>query len=163
WHSPCAPPRGGILRAMVRCLAFSGPLEWEPMLAYFRARAIPGVELVAGNAYRRTVVLDGHPTVLELVRGGADHLLLRGGPVPGELRRHGLTHTFPAAHVVATADLSRADVPRARADAIKAFAQAVAEREVQLDGTMTLDELTAAITAIRGLGPWTAQYIALRL
>jgi AraC family transcriptional regulator, regulatory protein of adaptative response / DNA-3-methyladenine glycosylase II len=58
-------------------IGFDGPLEWEAMLAYFAARAIPGVEHVGGGCYRRTVVIGEDPGVLELSRGGPDHLLLR--------------------------------------------------------------------------------------
>jgi 3-methyladenine DNA glycosylase/8-oxoguanine DNA glycosylase len=34
---------------------------------------------------------------------------------------------------------------------------------VPLDGRLALDDLVAAIVAVPGLGPWTAQYVALRL
>jgi AraC family transcriptional regulator of adaptative response / DNA-3-methyladenine glycosylase II len=58
-------------------LPYAGPLDWDALLRYFRARAIPGVESVDGDTYRRTVVVDGDPGVLELGRGGPAHLLLR--------------------------------------------------------------------------------------
>jgi len=54
-------------------LAFDGPLDWEALLGYFAARAIPGVEEVSPAAYRRTTALG----VLELSPGGEDHLVLR--------------------------------------------------------------------------------------
>jgi len=58
-------------------LPFSGPLEWEAVLGYLARRAIPGVEQVAGGTYRRTVVIDGDPGVLEVSLGRtADHLVL---------------------------------------------------------------------------------------
>ena len=40
------------------------------------SRAIPGVEHVTGGTYRRTIVVEGDPGVLELSRGGDDHLVL---------------------------------------------------------------------------------------
>lgn len=58
-------------------LPFRPPLAWDSMLAYFAGRAIPGVELVTAEGYGRTIVVNGHPGVLELLPGGADHLLLR--------------------------------------------------------------------------------------
>jgi AraC family transcriptional regulator of adaptative response / DNA-3-methyladenine glycosylase II len=64
---------GGLLLR----LPFEPPLDWEPMLAYFEARAIAGVERVSDGVYRRTVLVDGDPGVLELSLGGTDHLLLR--------------------------------------------------------------------------------------
>ena len=57
--------------------ALSGRLDWDDLLAYLRPRAIPGVEQVDGDTYRRTIVVDGDPGVLELGPGGPDHLVLR--------------------------------------------------------------------------------------
>jgi AraC family transcriptional regulator, regulatory protein of adaptative response / DNA-3-methyladenine glycosylase II len=59
-------------------LPFDGALDWCSLLGYFEARAIPGVETVSGEAYRRTIVAGGEPGFLELMPGGdEDHLLLR--------------------------------------------------------------------------------------
>lgn len=85
-----------------------------------------------------------------------------GTAVPG-LRPLGLTHTFPSPHTLADADLSGVGLTRARADAIRSFAAAVADGDIRLDGSVSLDSLVASITAIDGLGPWTANYLALRL
>jgi AraC family transcriptional regulator of adaptative response / DNA-3-methyladenine glycosylase II len=228
-------------------LDFQGPLDVPAMLAYLQARAIAGVEHVADGTYRRTVVIDGDPGVLELSAGGERHLLLRfhlphweglihhvqrarrifnldtdveaaqssldqdpvigpllrahpgrrppgawdpfevgvraiigqqvsvagattvtgrlverhGTPVPG-LGLLGLTHLFPSAECLAGADLDRFGLTRARARAITAFATAVAGGQIDLDRSRSLDQVVAAIAAVPGLGPWTAQYIALR-
>jgi AraC family transcriptional regulator of adaptative response / DNA-3-methyladenine glycosylase II len=64
---------GGLLLR----LPFHGPLDWDPMVAYFAARALPGVENVSGNTYRRTIVIGNDPGVLELDPGSDDHLVLR--------------------------------------------------------------------------------------
>ena len=58
-------------------LPFQSPLDWDAMVAYLAARAIPGVEHVSDGIYRRTIVVGAHPGVLELFPGGADHLVLR--------------------------------------------------------------------------------------
>jgi AraC family transcriptional regulator of adaptative response / DNA-3-methyladenine glycosylase II len=58
-------------------LPYLGPLDWDRTAAYFATHAIPGVESVAGNTYRRTVVVGSDVGVLELCPGGRDHLLLR--------------------------------------------------------------------------------------
>jgi AraC family transcriptional regulator of adaptative response / DNA-3-methyladenine glycosylase II len=229
-------------------LPYRGRLDWPALLGYFRARAIPGVEHVEGDTYRRTVVVDGDPGVLELQPGGPDHLVLRahlphwedlihlvhrarripnldfdleeplgllggdavlapliharpglrvpgtwdpfetgvraiigqqvsvagattitgrlverlGRPVPG-LGRMGLRHTFPDPETVAKADLSGLGCTGPRQAAVTAFAQSVATGDVRLDRSVGLDELVESITAIAGLGPWTAHYVALRL
>jgi AraC family transcriptional regulator, regulatory protein of adaptative response / DNA-3-methyladenine glycosylase II len=235
---------GGLLLR----LPFDGPLDWPALLRYFAARAIPGVERVDGEAYRRTIVVDGDPGVLELLPGGADHLLLRahlphwrelihiverarriasldvdlaeplrhlggdsvvgalvrtrpGVRVPGTwdgfetgvrailgqqvsvpaastlagrlverlgtrvggLEPLGLTHTFPDPETVAAADLRGLGLTTARAGAVRRFAAAVTADAIRLDRSVGLEPLVASITAVEGLGPWTAQYIALRL
>jgi AraC family transcriptional regulator, regulatory protein of adaptative response / DNA-3-methyladenine glycosylase II len=229
-------------------LTYHGPLDWTALVEYLGARAIPGVEQVSGDTYRRTIVVDGDPGVLELRPGGREEIELvvhlphweelihvaerarrigglnldiaeaerhlagddvigpivrahsgvrvpgtwdpfetgvraivgqqigiaaantiagrlvtrLGTPVPGLLEL-GLTHTFPGAGTVADADLRGLGLPPARGDAVRAFARAVAEGEIRLDGSASLEELVASVTAIPGLGDWTANYIALRL
>src|SRR4030088_939957 len=38
-------------------LAYRPPYDWDAMLAFLAARAIPGVETVSGNVYRRSIVI----------------------------------------------------------------------------------------------------------
>ena len=85
-----------------------------------------------------------------------------GRPIPG-FEDLGLTHTFPDPATLSQADLSGIGMPGARAAAIKAFATAVDKGDVPIDGRLPLDDLVAAITAVPGLGPWTASYLALRM
>ena len=45
-------------------LPFAQPYDWNAMLSFLAARAIPGVEVVGENRYRRTICFDGaHGTV----------------------------------------------------------------------------------------------------
>ncbi len=230
-------------------LPFSGPLAWREMLAYLEARAIPGVESVAGDLYRRTVLIDGDPGAIELglaadepslvlrvhlphwrglihhasrARGifnldadvesartqlgedpvvgalvssapglrppgtwdlyelgvrailgqqvsvaGANTLIGRlvsacGTPVAG-LEPFGLTHRFPApGELAAASGLGGIGLTSAREAAVRAFAAAVAEGTLDLSRGGSFGELTDAVERIPGLGPWTAQYVALR-
>ncbi len=53
-------------------------------------------------------------------------------------------------------------MPQARWDAIRGLARAVARGEVTFERGATLEESIASLTALPGIGPWTAHYIAMR-
>jgi len=229
-------------------LAFIGDIDWPAMLDHFAARAIPGVERIEGDIYRRTIVVDGYPGVLEVWSGGRDYLIFRAhlprwdeivhiaqrarcvanldlrpdeperalakdpliGPLlrrqhglrpPGTwdafevgvqailaqnatltratkliahivncfgtavagLERVGLTHTFPPPATLATAELRPLGIARARATAINGFARAVADGAIQLDRSISLEQLISSISDVEGIDLVTAHYIAFRL
>ncbi|MDB4968464.1 MAG: ada [Myxococcales bacterium] len=79
----------------------------------------------------------------------------------------GLTHVFPTARALADAGgdaiARRVGMPRARGAAIAGVAAAVADGSLPLDGSLELDALVARLTALPGIGAWTAQYLAMRL
>jgi len=85
-----------------------------------------------------------------------------GTPVPG-LGSLGLTHLFPAPAALADADLGGLGLTSARAQTVRGLATAAANGALPLDGSVGLDELVASVSALPGIGPWTAQYLALRL
>ncbi|MGH9042897.1 MAG: DNA-3-methyladenine glycosylase family protein, partial [Acidimicrobiia bacterium] len=93
----------------------------------------------------------------------AGRLVERLGTPVGGLGPMGLSHTFPAPEVLATADLDGIGLTPARAQAVRAFAAAVAGDDIRLDRSLSLDRFVASVTALPGLGPWTAQYLALRM
>jgi AraC family transcriptional regulator, regulatory protein of adaptative response / DNA-3-methyladenine glycosylase II len=51
--------------------------DWNAMRRFLAARAVPGVEAVSGETYRRTISIAGAPGLLEVSPGGPGHLLLR--------------------------------------------------------------------------------------
>jgi AraC family transcriptional regulator of adaptative response / DNA-3-methyladenine glycosylase II len=53
-------------------------------------------------------------------------------------------------------------MPQTRWNTIRGLARAVARGEVTFERGATLDESIARLTALPGIGPWTAHYIALR-
>jgi 3-methyladenine DNA glycosylase/8-oxoguanine DNA glycosylase len=87
---------------------------------------------------------------------------LCGTPLPEALRASGLTHMFPGARQMAAADLGALRMPGARRATLLALARAVADDERLLRSTASLDDTVARLCAVKGIGPWTAQYIALR-
>jgi AraC family transcriptional regulator, regulatory protein of adaptative response / DNA-3-methyladenine glycosylase II len=82
-----------------------------------------------------------------------------GHPVPFQI--DGLNCTFPEAQELIDAHLS-IGIPAARADAIREFARAMASGSLVFDGAHDSAGCVERLCAIRGLGPWTAQYIAMR-
>jgi AraC family transcriptional regulator of adaptative response / DNA-3-methyladenine glycosylase II len=249
---------GGTIRLR---MSYRPPLAWGAMLAYLKPRAIPGVEEVTGDTYRRTVALDGVEGVLTITPDAeGDHLVLRtpvasaphlievvervrtlldltadpgviegqltGDPelarlgVPSGLRVPGawdrfelaarailgqqvtvkgatrlsgrlvraigrrlsdsasrdraegdapvsesLAWIFPGPEDVAraaTRELAAIGIPGARAAAIRGLARAVADGAPVLEPAADLAEAVARLTALDGIGEWTAQYIAMR-
>lgn len=57
-------------------LPFDGPFDWPPMLRLLESWAVPGVESVSSEWYRRTVVIDGDPGVLEIRPLDDQHLMV---------------------------------------------------------------------------------------
>lgn len=69
---------------------------------------------------------------------------------------------FPTATQIADGDLSNIGMPQKRADALQRFAQGIAEGSLVLGIDDTADALVERLCQLQGIGPWTAQYIALR-
>jgi AraC family transcriptional regulator of adaptative response / DNA-3-methyladenine glycosylase II len=231
-------------------LRYRPPYDWDSMLAYLQARAIPGVEVVENGSYWRTVELDGFtgsievthlphrqslgvtirfphvsslPAIVARVRRlfdvGADietitaHLsndpllaplvarrpglrapggwdgfelavrailgqqvsvaaarglagqlvALHGKPVSKSYGSHArLSHVFPTAKCLALIDLIDLGMPGARRAALKALAEAAVADPNLFRPFGTIEEAIARLRTIRGVGEWTAQYIALR-
>ena len=74
----------------------------------------------------------------------------------------GITHLFPGAEILAEADLRRAGITQSRAETIRTLARAVCEGRIGFEGIIDADEVLDQLRGIRGIGEWTAQYIAMR-
>ena len=81
-----------------------------------------------------------------------------GQPVACEVE--GLTHTFPSPATFAKANIT--GMPSARAEAIRQFAHAVDSGEVTFDAAVDSEAFHTKLCTLSGIGPWTAQYIAMR-
>ena len=243
---PADPGEGTVFR-----IRYRAPYDWESMLEFLQARAIPGIETVEKDIYKRTVEIGGEsgfievkhlackeslcvtvhfPTVKALheivnrVRRlfdlGADietideHLsldddlspwvagrpglrapggwdgfelavravlgqqvsvkaarllagklvALYGNPMNEDASRPGsLTHVFPAAkHLANAADLG-IGMPKSRLGTLRAIAQASVNDPGLFQPSGDVDEAIAKLTAVPGIGDWTAQYVALRI
>ncbi|MDA1190005.1 MAG: helix-turn-helix domain-containing protein, partial [Chloroflexi bacterium] len=85
-----------------------------------------------------------------------------GTPVAG-LAEFGLGYLFPSANQLAEADLSGIGMPMARAEGLQALAAAVADGSVNLYDSSDLETLLERLQRLPGIGPWTANVIALRV
>ena len=231
-------------------LRYRPPYDWESMLSFLRARAIPGLEAVHAACYLRTVEIDGAlgsievthvadrhslrvrirfpevrslPTIVARVRRlfdvGADietigeHLsgdpalaplvaerpglrapggwdgfeiamravlgqqisvmaarklggqlvALHGRAVPKSFRIHpDLSHVFPTAKRLTMASWIGLGMPAARSATLKAMAEATLRDPNLFRPFGNIEETVARLRTVRGIGEWTAQYIALR-
>lgn len=242
-----ALPEGSVgAGGVVLRLRYRPPYDFAALLAFFRARAIAGVELVSDGTYQRTFEEGGEVGSVEVSHDPAARCLLvsvRTGKVErlpcvvGRVRRvfdvasdvtsigahlatdpllaaliaarpglrvpggwsgfelgaravlgqqvsvsaarqlgerlvrlcgtpvlfgPALTRVFPSPEQVLHADLSRLGTPRARAAALHALAQAALERPRLFEPEGSLEDTIAKLEAVRGIGTWTAHYIALR-
>ena len=75
---------------------------------------------------------------------------------------HGGGRLFPTGERLAAVDPETLPMPRARARTIGALARAVSDGELDLRPGADREAVRARLLAIPGIGPWTANYIALR-
>jgi len=225
------------------------PIASPALLEFLAARAIPGVECVAGSVYRRALEIDGVAIRMEVhtdrepeafwlrVSAEAAPVLTRvvdaarrlfdldadpqaiadtlagdallgptwrrepGLRVPGATDAHelavrailgqqvsvagartlagrlaarfgralsdrcdgdALTHTFPTAAALAEADVASIGLPTRRAEAIRALARSIAGGDLCLAPGCDPDAVREQLLSLPGVGPWTADYIAMR-
>jgi AraC family transcriptional regulator of adaptative response / DNA-3-methyladenine glycosylase II len=128
-----------------------------PLVKKYRGLRIPG----AWDAFELAVraILGQQVTV----RGAtllAGRLAQRFGSSLMAADHGSLTHAFPPPEALAEADLT--GLPRVRAEAIRALSRAVSAGVIPLRGAATGEALVDGLTSIRGIGDWTAQYVAMR-
>jgi AraC family transcriptional regulator of adaptative response / DNA-3-methyladenine glycosylase II len=135
----------------LRCDELVGPLlrqhpglripgAWDPFECAVRAVLGQQVSVAAGRTFAsRLVALAGPP----IAAGAA-----------------GLTRLFPGASAIAAANLEGLGLTRSRAATLHALARAALAGRI--DFSAEPGEVAAALAAVPGIGPWTAQYVALR-
>jgi AraC family transcriptional regulator of adaptative response / DNA-3-methyladenine glycosylase II len=119
---------------------------------------------------RRLFDLDANPAAIASSLGGvpelaADGLAGRlvaalGTELPSPLRSEGLERTFPEPEQVASFDLRTIGLPSSRARALGEVASRVASGKLRLDADP--QEVRKRLLALKGIGPWTVEYVAMR-
>ena len=126
-------------------------------------RATPGLRLpgqVDGDETAiRTVI--GQQVSVTGARTVAGRIVAEHGrPVESDIP--GLTHLFPDAGTLADIDPESLPMPRSRGRALVGMAAALASGQVALDRGPDRDDVREAMLALPGVGPWTADYVAMR-
>ncbi len=80
----------------------------------------------------------------------------------GEALPVGQGRLFPTAATLATVDVADLPMPRARGRALTLLCAALASGEIPLDRSAERSDVRRALLEVPGIGPWTADYIALR-
>ncbi len=70
---------------------------------------------------------------------------------------------FPEPDSLMRARLEHLGIIRSRAQTIRDLARAVVNGDLSFDAAQTVEHLRGALTAIRGIGTWTAEYVAMRV
>ena len=143
------------------CEALSIDARLGPLVARDPGRRVPGTadgfELAVRAVIGQQVSVPGARTVAgRLVRAAGD-------PLPGPDGT--LTHLFPTPS--ALAKLARRDpgafaMPAGRRRALLALAEAVERDDVVIDPGADPHELRLSLVRLPGIGPWTAEYVAMR-
>lgn len=73
-----------------------------------------------------------------------------------------LTHAFPTVERLATAPDALFAMPTARRDTVRRLAAAVIDSDVVLDVGVEHGDARSSLLALKGIGPWTADYVLMR-
>ncbi|HEV8267457.1 MAG TPA: AlkA N-terminal domain-containing protein, partial [Thermoanaerobaculia bacterium] len=133
----------GNAGALTLKLPYRAPFEFDSLLSFFAARALPGVESVDGGAYRRTIAFDG----------GRAAGWIGVAPTPGDSSLSLTVHLAESKHLLEVAERTS-----------RLFDLAADPREVNaaLRRDPLLSPLVAARPGLRVPGAWDPFELAVR-
>ncbi len=142
-------------------------LERDPVLAG-RLETLPGVRVPgAWDGFELTVrAILGQQVSVAAATTLAGRIAGRYGiplDLPDDPDRGSLSVLFPTPERLARARFNGVGLTRSRAETVRALARAVARGEVNFDISQDADEFCRALQSIKGIGDWTAQYVAMRV
>lgn len=169
---PSVQPLPGILARVRRVFdvgadieAIGAHLSQDPFLAPLVARR-PGLRAPGGwDGFELAVraVLGQQVTVVAARQLAGRLVSICGAEVPAASRlTPALSRAFPSPQRVAAADLGALGMPGSRRATLTALAEAAIADPHLFRPFGTVEEAIARLRQIRGIGDWTAQYIALR-
>jgi AraC family transcriptional regulator, regulatory protein of adaptative response / DNA-3-methyladenine glycosylase II len=150
-----------VLDALRHC-ALVGPLVVEEP-----GRRVPGAadgfELAVRAVIGQQVSVPGARTVAGRLVQAAGAVI--ASPATGQTDDHDVTHLFPtpaALLTLAEGDPGAFPMPQARRRALVALAEGVEGGAVVIDPGADPGELRRSLVSLPGIGPWTAEYVAMR-
>jgi len=133
---------------------------FQPLVAVRPGLRVPahvdGFELAVRAVVGQQVSVAGARTIL--ARLVAEH----GSSFDGIGLRDGVTRLFPTPEAIAAIDPADLPMPRSRGRALVSVAEAVLDGSVVLDRGADRAGVRASLLALPGIGPWTADYVAMR-
>ncbi|MHB8079167.1 MAG: AlkA N-terminal domain-containing protein [Candidatus Krumholzibacteriia bacterium] len=138
-------------------------LRRDPLLAP-RVRTGPGLRVPgAWDRFELAVrAVLGQQVSVAAARTLAGRLAATLGEPLADPPADGPVRLFPTPAALAAADLARLGLTGARAATLVRLATEVRDGRLDLDDAADPDDLRARLEALPGIGPWTAQYVALR-
>jgi AraC family transcriptional regulator, regulatory protein of adaptative response / DNA-3-methyladenine glycosylase II len=143
-------------------VAIDAALAGDPLLAPL-VRESPG-RRVAGTVDGGELVVRavlGQQVSVPAARTTAGRLIAALGQ-PLHEPDGALTHLFPAPEALAEANPASIPGPAIRAETLLALARMLTTGELALDPGADREETRRRLAGVRGIGPWTVEYVAMR-
>ncbi|MET0782990.1 MAG: AlkA N-terminal domain-containing protein [Leifsonia flava] len=149
-----------LLDADADAEAIDSALAADPALAASVA-TVPGIRVPGTIDPQETLfrTIIGQQVSVASARTSLGHL----AEALGERTPDGAWILFPTAEQIAARGIEVLRGPTRRIATILDVAQRLGDGSLSIDVSDTRDELTAALTAIPGIGPWSAGYLSMRV
>lgn len=134
----------------------------EPLVKKYPGIRVPGAWDPFENSIR--CILGQQISVKAATTLSGRMVAHHGKKLPDEMKDRipGLSHLFPSPEVLQEAELESLGIIRSRAKTIRTFSKAVVEGKVKFNLGQDLEGFIAQLTDLPGIGPWTANAIAMR-
>lgn len=140
--------KDAVLRELIRkSSGIRVPGAWDGFELAIRAILGQQISVKAATTLAGRIA-DRYGEMLSLSSGSADT---------------GLSRLFPSAERLMRARFSNIGLVTSRADTIRRVAAAVVNGDLNFDVAQEPGEFCRSLTAIKGVGDWTAQYVAMRV
>lgn len=162
-----APVLGAVIHRVRQAFDLDAdPARIDPVLAQLPLPPRPGLRLPGTlDAFETAArVILGQQVTVKAARTLAARLVQRFGE-PVATPFEGLDRLFPSAATLAAAsaeDIGTLGIVRQRVKALQALAQALVDGSLRLEPGAPVAETLSALTALPGIGEWTAEVIAMR-